>query len=406
MTNLNLKLLDYTKWLKKRSFRRHAIHLHVSKLQEENRRDHHILMIEESFKSIISSKQARMFSINNDDIVVVYEESCKDEIVSTLIKLKFKFTSDPLLRNSKDFATEYNLELDFSDFMKKVQELTNIKAQEYKKKVKKEFYKKPVKESSGPPLSAGMLAKVEKALSGTDFANVIRRQSICAIVGESQPQILFDEVFVAINDLRNTILPNVNLFASPWLFQSMTETLDKRVLSNINKHDDGSLNKDFSININVANVLSHDFLKFDDNINASMRSTIVLELHMVDIFSDLPAYLLARNFAHERGYRICIDGVTHDALPYINREGLGADMVKVIWDIELLKEQDDDNPESVKNAIDRIGADKIILCRVDEQTAVELGQSLGIMMFQGRYIQKILYSDLRYRRIGSVLVKK
>lgn len=96
-------------------------------------------------------------------------------------------------------------------------------------------------------LTPAMLAKVQKALSMTDFSSLIRRQSVCAVIGKSPPQMLFDEVFVSIADLRDMLLPDVDLTANPWLFQHLTETLDKRVLVSISRHDDGSLTSNFRL---------------------------------------------------------------------------------------------------------------------------------------------------------------
>lgn len=90
-----------------------------------------------------------------------------------------------------------------------------------------------------------MLARVSKALQNTDFSNMIRRQSVCIILEDAQPQPLFEEVFVSIADLGESILPGVSLTATPWLFQDLTETLDKRVLNSVSRHDDGAFTHDF-----------------------------------------------------------------------------------------------------------------------------------------------------------------
>ncbi len=74
--------------------------------------------------------------------------------------------------------------------------------------------------------------------------------------------------FISIADLRETLLPKVNLASSPWLFQQLTETLDRRVLSLLNKHDDRTVAGDVSINLNVQTLLAPEFLVFDDNIKA------------------------------------------------------------------------------------------------------------------------------------------
>ena len=61
------------------------------------------------------------------------------------------------------------------------------------------------------PLSPGTLGKLEDALSRTDPSNLIRHQSISAIVGRSHPQHMFSEVFVSISDLRDIFVPNVDI---------------------------------------------------------------------------------------------------------------------------------------------------------------------------------------------------
>lgn len=404
-------LLDYVKRLEKRANGRHAIHLHLSRLSEENQRDNQIRLVADLFTPLVDDRKGQIFIQSNNDIYFIYDGTCRDVVQSTIVRLKFLFSSDPLsermTENDEALISKFDLSRQYKELLQDIQgaALNNIHHKVATPAPKRTgFSRRPNAKSHGKPLTPAMLAKVEKALSGTDFANMIRRQSVCAIVGNSPPQVLFDEVFVAIGDLRDTVLPDIDLVSSPWLFQHMTETLDRRVLSNINKHDDGSLNRDFSINLNVSTILSPDFLKFDDNINASMRSTIVLELQMVDIFSDLAAFLLARDFAHERGYRLCIDGVSCESLPYVNRAGLKGDMIKVIWNDTLANML-----TGVHNRFERdlkkVGPDRVIVCRVDDSEAIELAQSHGISMFQGRYVQRVLFSDPRKRRIGTVLVR-
>ena len=49
-------------------------------------------------------------------------------------------------------------------------------------------------------------------------------------------------------------LPGGALTATPWLFQDLTETLDRRVLSSISRHDDGTLT---SIDFSCADLKSY-----------------------------------------------------------------------------------------------------------------------------------------------------
>src|SRR5262249_22173810 len=87
------------------------------------------------------------------------------------------------------------------------------------------------------------------------------------------------------------------------------------------------------------------------------------------------------------GYKIILDGVRHEALPLIDRELLGIDMVKVVWEPGL-----EDHiaagswAEKLGAAIQRIGRERVCLCRVDAAEAIEIGRKLGIWLFQGRLI--------------------
>ena len=121
-----------------------------------------------------------------------------------------------------------------------------------------------------------------------------------------------------------------------------------------------------------------------------MRSTIVLELQLVDIFSDIKAYMLARTFAQYRGYKVCIDGITVDKLKYINRQNLDADLIKIIWHPSFMDVIHED--KHFMDYVNRAERAKMILCRVDDSAAVEVGNSLGINMYQGFYIQRLVNS--------------
>jgi len=216
---------------------------------------------------------------------------------------------------------------------------------------------------------------------------------------------LFYELFFSIGELQETLLPNVGLDSSPWLFQELTETLDHRVLSLLNRHDDRTLSGDVSINLNVQTLLSQDFLAFDDGVKSSQRGTIVIELQKVDIFADLNAFLFARDFARERGYRICIDGVTVDSLPFIERSRLGIDLLKLAWDASLVEGKLPDG-SLLAEYVRKCGPSRTILCRCDSVNAIQVGQSVGITLFQGRHIEQLLSVETQRLRGGPAAASR
>jgi EAL domain-containing protein (putative c-di-GMP-specific phosphodiesterase class I) len=156
------------------------------------------------------------------------------------------------------------------------------------------------------------------------------------------------------------------------------------------KNDDRAIASAFSVNLNVATLLSDRFLTFDANLKAATRGTIIFELQTTDIFSDLGAYIFARDFVKERGYRICLDGVTDLTLPYIDRERLGLDLVKIVWNPDMLGSGRAARREEFCKLIASFGRARTIMCRCDSEEAVTMGQSLGINLFQGRHIDRLL----------------
>ena len=357
------------------------------------------------FENVTTKYQGEVFGLPNDDIIVIYDKTAQEEVLACLIKVRYMLHDDPLLKDAYDleqigfvkyFDLGENVKALYAAIEDAMSQYSGLEQAEHKEESQNQNLSKEVvigARKIRQELTPNLLAKVQKALSMTDFSSLIRRQSVCAVIGKSSPQVLFDEVFVSIADLRDMLMPDVDLAANPWLFLHLAGTLDKRVLVHVSKHDDGALTRNFSLNLNVSTLLSDDFLLFDENINTSMRSSVVLELQLVDIFSDIKAFMLAKTFAQYRGYKICIDGVTVDKLKYINRTNLGADLIKIIWHPSFIDIVNED--KHFVDYVNRAKRAKMILCRVDDPAAVEIGNSLGINLYQGRYIQRLLAKQSR-----------
>ena len=393
-------ILDYLKNIEKDINDYNALYIKISQLENPNLKTVQKQGLLDTFDNLIRKDNGEIFSLPNDDLVVAYRAKAKEEIQACIIKIRFILHDDKLIKDNFDlevagFLKFFSLRSDMAEFQRPITQEASKQAPgkkepavaagagEPKLRTFSNAAVRPKKE-----LTPYMLGKLTKTLSMADFSSLIRRQAVCAVIGKSAPQMLFEEVYVSIADLRDTLLPDVDLTANPWLFQYLTETLDKRVLASISNHDDGSLTSNFSLNLNVSTVLSDEFLEFDDDINASMRSTIVLELQLLDIFSDIKAFILAKTFAQSRGYKICIDGITVDKLKYLNREQLDADLIKIIWHPTFMDVIHED--KHFMDYVNKAERAKMILCRVDEPQAVEVGNSLGINLYQGRYIQRLL----------------
>lgn len=372
-----------------------ALYLNLRMLQDTPYMQQNKNNMVDVFMPLIRKAMAKTFVLPNNDMLVIFNKKAQDEIDSCMVRIHFLLQDDAKVRDADNLETAgiaifYDLAAEEADLAKKVVaacQKTPDRQKEQQERQRFSFFNTSNRHFQRE-LTTDMLAKVQKIISVADFSSFIRRQAICAVIGKSFPQRVFEEVFVSIPDMRDSLLPEVEITANPWLFLALTETLDKRVLEIISRHDDGALIGNFSININVSTILSDDFLRFDDSINGSMRQSIILELQLVDIFSDIRSFILAKTFAKARGYKICIDGITVDKLKYLNRTKLDCDLMKIVWHPSFVDVINED--KHFMDYVNKAERAKIILCRIDDVNAVEVGNSLGINLYQGRYIQRLL----------------
>lgn len=370
-----------------------AVYLNIHNLDEKLRTSVHKNELTNMFMPLVREGYAKSFLLQNDDFVVVYNRIKDDDILSLMVKVQFLFQEDERIKETGDLqksgvVVSYDLSEDYGIFLKKIEAAFIEEKKENNQQTSENVFYQDNLRVNKKNLTTEMLSKVQKIISISDFSSFIRRQPICAIIGKSAPQRVYEEVFVSVEDMRDSLLPGVDVKSNPWLHLALLETLNKRVLEVISRHDDGDLSGNFSININVSSILSDEFIQFDDSINASMRQTVVLELQLEDIFSDMNSYILAKTFAKVRGYRICIDGINVDKLKYVNRKQLDCDLMKIEWHPSLIDIFTKD--EHFMDYMNKAERAKIILCNVDDALAVEAGNNLGINLYQGRYVQKLM----------------
>jgi len=117
---------------------------------------------------------------------------------------------------------------------------------------------------------------------------------------------------------------------------------------------------------------------------------VVIEIQIIDIFADFPAYASARDWLRDHGYRVLIDGLNPLALQFFDPGTLAADFVKVAWNPEFLAGIPDERVSDMRQAVESVGGDGMILARVDSEDAVKWALGLGIQRFQGHFIDRVV----------------
>ena len=397
-------LLDYLQRLDEHRENRKIVHLHLSKLKPYNRREHHVQAAVNGFENLIQGMFGQLFTLKNNDIFFFFTDNATAQTETVVQKVRFLFSDDPMLEdeppNENRFSTWYDAEDQYEEVLKLVQNIMKVEEASKSRQQTRMDARSALKtrQKEGDPMTPEILARVEAVLERADLSNLMRRQFVCGGDRQMIPEQSFSEMFISITDLRETLTPGTNLMSNRWLFQHLTEALDLRVLSLLLKSDAVAISGDISFNVNVATLLSKEFQDFDDNIAASKRGSMIIELQNVDVLSDLGAFLFAREYVQDKGYRVCLDGLSYETMPMMDRERLGVDLIKLMWNPAMV----DGGPDMHKNMramVKKAGPSRVIMCRVDNREAIDFGQSIGIGLFQGHFVESLIAEDNRRREL-------
>ncbi len=380
-------LLDYVGRLERFTEGRRAVIVHLSELRPYNRREHHFRIAASCFDKLAKKHESALFRLAAGDYVFITKGATIEELEEPVTRLRYLFSLDPLLSHAGTeedrFCHWFNLETEWGELKKAAEDaLTKRKAATTQRDAKP----KPLAE----PLDPRRLGQIEQTIATADLSPLVRRQPICLAIENRQIEPLLLEIFVSIAELGRAVMPGVDIAADRWLFQHLTRLLDQRVLSLLKSKGEIDPKRGFSLNLNVATVLSPEFQEFDRIVGAERASAAVIELQQIDIYADPGSYIFAREWLKERGYKICIDGVKPLLLPMVDRERLGVDLVKLEWTPDLSANLDNRVARDVQEAIDRIGRDRVILSRCETESCLELGQKLGITMYQGHHFDNLM----------------
>ncbi len=387
--------LDFVKRIGKQTDGRRAVHVHLSRLRPYHQRDHHLRIAQNACEDLIAKFSGTLFRLHNNDLVLITTNATVAQIDETILRLRYLFSDDPMLAGdynleADQFCTWFDLEREYTDLIalaiQKDEDIETHKRKEKAEAIAALSGKPPEKPTT--PLMPSQLASVAKAINQADLSSLMKRQSIFLVNKDQKPEALFKELFFSIDQLQKTLLPTHNLLSNRWLFQDLTRYLDKRMLVILRHNDDSTLARSFSLNLNVATSLSDEFLKLDQALGDAARRSIVIEFQLLDVFADIGSFTFARDFLRERGYKICLDGITHLSLPMVDRRTMGFDLMKLQWNQDLTKFLTTPRRDEILSAVQKIDPNRMILCHCGAPEAIVTGEELGIKLMQGFYIDK------------------
>ena len=391
-------LTDYAQRLTNHKDGRRAVHLRLSLLSPGTRMKHHVRIVMNTFEPLLRRFEGRVFRLWNDDIIVGVKDARISDIDDYVIKVQFLFSEDPLLlmedHSALQFCYWYDMESDHSEFLALAQGLAASAAKHYQKMAaagakKTKARKLPDSQGNLSPLTPSLLDRFEKSLSGTDLSPLIERQLIFAVRENGQPVPVLCEHFISIRAMQQKFMPGVDCMSDRWLFQRLCQKLDSRMLAALPQISQ-KISVPITLNITINTILSPEFQVFDTAIRKLTQQKMILEVQGIDLFADMGAYIFARDFARERGYGIALDGLNPLTFPLLDRARLKLDFEKIIWAPDIRRELIPERKAAFIDAIRQADPRRIILCRCDSQEAIDFGLGVGIGLFQGRHLDRMI----------------
>lgn len=384
------ELLEFTERLGRFGYSgRHALHLRFSKLHVMYQRPDYLRIAMAIFADQVAPYGGRFFRLSNEDVVYVSREATSEALEKVVARVRLLFSEDPNVAvqlGDDPFFTRYTLESDYSTFLALCR---TIAAQAAAQEREADFLEQHVLRPEMRPATLQDLGMMEEALSRVEIANVLHRQSTCVMVAGTMPEPVFDETYVSLSDLCMLTGMHSNLLANRWLFQYLTQLLDRSVLGYLASNA-AMLNRPLSLNLNIATILSPEFQRFNDSLPPRLRPTLVIEFNKLDVFADMGAFLFVRDYLRERGFRLCLDGLNHLTAPYYDRQKLGFDLIKIHWSPDSLNSAHAEIFPVMQQLVRKAEKARVILCRCDSAEAIRIGQELDIVMFQGREVDRML----------------
>ena len=236
------------------------------------------------------------------------------------------------------------------------------------------------------PEHIGMVEDTFRRIGPSNFADVfVRQQQLSLATPNAAPQPMITEFYCSTHAIKRHILNDIDLTQHRKLFHHLTTRLDRLMLSVIN-HDPSVLAANSSINLNIETVFSPEFETFEKSV-LNKQPNISIELLISDILGNYDEYVVARDMLNRRKASIAIDGLVPEMLGLVDIGGLGASLAKIYW-----RPGADKVLMARRTEIGRLQNKGIVLAlaRVEDDDAFQVGQSLGIKLFQGFRVDELL----------------
>ncbi len=352
----------------------YGVYVGMSMLSPSNRGYRQLEIVSKLFDPLLVNDQSRLFLLSNKDFVLIGTQISLEEIEEVLYQIKSLFSDDAAIVRQKENTFEQIFFLD--------KDMDRLKAiiREKTPNISLQTTQQVNQESSlfNPEMLDLLLGKLER-LNAIDF---IHRQSVLSLNPQKGNSILFQEFYTSILQVQQKLCPSCDLFSDKFLFNQLTQTLDRRMLAVLANLGLMSYPPAISLNLNLSTISEPIF----DRLIQVWPTPIIVELQISDIFYDMRIYFDMAEKIHKKGHKVLIDALSVTDLSYLDLFRLKPDFIKLFWS-PLMEEQQTKSLLKPYLSTPSIG---VVLARCGSEDALKWGVKQGIQNFQGHYIDAVL----------------
>ena len=244
-------------------------------------------------------------------------------------------------------------------------------------------------EDGDRPLGMPDIQKLRDALrklGPREFGKRYIRSQTAAMIEPGKPaKPTITEYYVGVDLLKQSILRGVDIRGTGNVFNQLTLTFDQALLYCIGAVTDDRSST--SLNMNVETVFTNAFDHFLRDGGKDGLAGVVVEFRQDNVLQHFGQFQTACDLIQNKGGTVAIDNVQPETLGVVNLHRLNVKMAKLMW-----RGDAEDRILEARNDIRTMqeGGTIMVLAHVDDEQAVKIGQDLGIGLFQGYYVDKLL----------------
>lgn len=336
-------------------------------------------IVQERLQKLAAATQATYAEMSNGDVFLIFAKGANPKGVADLVK-----------QASCENIKEYRLPADYSALRERTFHYVEVSREAAASLVSETTPAQLLQtDAARGPLTAWSVDQIEKLLRDIDLRRYVKKQQGYEHDDDGNWRVMFEEWFVSFDELRKAHFPKMEFSPADYLFRELCQSLDRRLLNNLLQNLDLFSRRNISVNISIPSVFGSEFAAFARLLPRPCRSHIFCEINAADMFQDFSVTINALGSLRREGFRIMIDGVTPDMLPFINFGLFESDFIKVNVSQERYAQVNDPAASEALKAIPR---EKLVFYRCDHEDAIVLGLSMGVTKYQGWYLDKAAQS--------------